>query len=186
MRHCMRLFASAATSAVLIVSVAAAGDTGAEIGRLLVVTLNNTGDAPHEAMATGILDILAGRTPASPRRALGEALLAVIESDGIDAAVRRYHELQTKEKALYDFAEPQLNTLGYALLGSGNVDAALSIFQLNVEAYPESGNVYDSLAETQVEAGRKEDAIRSYARSLQLDPSNRNAVEQLAKLMATP
>jgi CubicO group peptidase (beta-lactamase class C family) len=154
--------------------------------RTLIVTLNNTGDAPHEAIAMGILDILHGRTPAQPRRALGEELLAVIESGGTEAAVRRYHELKTKEKDLYNFAEPQLNTLGYALLGSGKVDAAIAIFQLNVEAYPESGNVHDSLAEAQMEAGRKDDAIRSYARSLQLDPANRNAVDQLAKLMALP
>ena len=154
--------------------------------RILVVTLNNTGDAPHEAIAMGILDVLHGRTPPAPKRPLGEELLAVIEKDGAEAGVRRYLELKATQKDVYDFGEPVLNTLGYTLLASGKADAAIAVFRLNAEEYPESGNVYDSLGEAQMAAGSRDDAIRSYARSLELDPSNRNAVEQLAKLMALP
>jgi tetratricopeptide (TPR) repeat protein len=154
--------------------------------RILIVTLNNTSDAPHQAIATGILDILAGRTPAQPRRGLRDELQAAIDAGGADAAVSRYREIKAKEKNLFDLREPQLNALGYDLLAQGEVDAALAIFRLNVEEYPESGNVYDSLAEAQMAAGTKDDAVRNYARSLQLDPTNRNAVEQLAKLMAKP
>jgi CubicO group peptidase (beta-lactamase class C family) len=154
--------------------------------RTLVVTLNNTGDAPHQAIAMGILDILHGRTPPAPRRPLREELLAVIEARGVDAAVARYRELKTTRKEVYEFSEPVLNVLGYQLLGRGDSAAAIAVFRLNAEEYPESGNVYDSLGEAQMTAGSRDDAVRSYARSLQLDPSNRNAVEQLAKLMATP
>ena len=154
--------------------------------RILVVTLNNTGDAPHEAIAMGILDILHGRTPPAPKRPLGEELLTLIEKDGAEAGVRRYRELKTTQKDVFEFGEPVLNTLGYTLLASGRTDAAIAVFRLNAEEYPESGNVYDSLAEAQMAAGSRDDAIRSYARSLELDPSNRNAVEQLAKLMAMP
>jgi CubicO group peptidase (beta-lactamase class C family) len=154
--------------------------------RTLIVTLNNTGDAPHQAIAMGILDILHGRTPPPPRRPLGEELLAVIESQGAEAAVARYRELKAAHKDAYDFSEPALNSLGYALLGRANVEAAIAIFRLNVDEYPDSGNVHDSLGEAQMAAGMKIDAIRSYARSLELDPSNRNAVEQLGKLAAMP
>jgi CubicO group peptidase (beta-lactamase class C family) len=154
--------------------------------RTLIVTLNNTGDAPHEAIAMGILDILHGRTPPVPKRPLGEELLAVIDKDGAEAGVRRYRDLKATQKDVYEFGEPVLNTLGYTLLASGRTDAAIAVFRLNAEEYPESGNVYDSLGEAQMAAGSRDDAIRSYARSLELDPSNRNAVEQLTKLMAAP
>jgi CubicO group peptidase (beta-lactamase class C family) len=152
--------------------------------RILIVTLNNTGDAPHEAIAMGILDIVHGRTPPAPKRPLGEELLAVIEKDGAEAGVRRYRELKATQKDVYDFGEPVLNTVGYTLLARGRTDAAIAVFRLNADEFPQSGNVYDSLGEAQMAAGAKEDAIRSYARSLQLDPSNRNAVDQLAKLIA--
>ena len=154
--------------------------------RTLIVTLNNTGEAPHQAIAMGILDILHGRTPPAPKRQLGDELLAVVEAKGADAAVARYRELKATQKEVYEFAEPVLNVLGYQLLGQGNVAAATAFFRLNAEEYPDSSNVYDSLAEALMAAGSKTDAIRNYARSLELDPANRNAVEQLAKLMATP
>lgn len=154
--------------------------------RTLIVTLNNTGEAPHQAIAMGILDVLDGRTPPAPKRQLTEELQAALDSGGVEAAVARYRELKAKQRESYEFAEPVLNVFGYSLLGRGNIAAAIAIFSLNVEEYPDSSNVYDSLAEAQMAAGAKSDSIRSYARSLELDPGNTNAIAQLAKLAAMP
>ncbi len=49
--------------------------------------------------------------------------------------------------------------------------------------FPESGNAYDSLAEAYMKAGEKDLAIKNYAKSLERDPGNRNAVDQLAALL---
>jgi cytochrome c-type biogenesis protein CcmH/NrfG len=68
------------------------------------------------------------------------------------------------------------------LLGKKNFKDAIRVFQLNVEAYPQSGNAYDSLAEAYMDNGDKGLAIANYQKSLQLDPSNSNAVEMLKKL----
>ena len=48
--------------------------------------------------------------------------------------------------------------------------------------FPEASNPYDSLGEAYMVAGKTEDAIVYYARSLQLDPGNANAVRQLMRL----
>ena len=56
------------------------------------------------------------------------------------------------------------------------------IFELNVEAYPEAFNPWDSLGEAQMAAGQREKAIASYRRSLELNPDNTNAVSVLAGL----
>jgi len=45
------------------------------------------------------------------------------------------------------FPEQVLNGLGYDLLDYGKVALAISMFQRNVEAYPQSVNVYDSLGD---------------------------------------
>jgi CubicO group peptidase (beta-lactamase class C family) len=152
--------------------------------RHLVVLLNNTGGTRLEAMSNGVLDVLYGRTPPRPREPLTELLRTTIDEQGIDAAVARYHELKKTEFDSYDFEESQLNELGYQLLAANKVDAAIAIFQLNVEAFPQSFNVYDSLAEGYMTAGKRELAIKNYAKSLELNAGNRNAVEQLVKLMA--
>ena len=40
-----------------------------------------------------------------------------------------------------------MNNLGYNLLGQKKIKEAIKVFQLNVEAYPELSNGYDSLGE---------------------------------------
>jgi CubicO group peptidase (beta-lactamase class C family) len=150
--------------------------------RHLVVLLDNAGDAQLAELSAGILDILYGRTPPPPRRPIGDVLSETIAARGIEAARAQYRDLKRRDKDAYDFSEPQLNVLGYQLLAAKNTQAAIAIFTLNVEAYPESWNVYDSLAEAYVNAGQKEPGIANYKKSLELNPSNANAVQQLAKL----
>jgi D-alanyl-D-alanine-carboxypeptidase/D-alanyl-D-alanine-endopeptidase len=68
------------------------------------------------------------------------------------------------------------------LNGGGKKKEALEIFKLNVLLYPDSANVYDSLAEAYEANGNRDLAIRNYKRSLELDPKNTNAVHHLKKL----
>ena len=104
--------------------------------------------------------------------------------DGIEAAVARYRQLKEDEPDGWRFAENELNMLGYQLVARDNLDDAIVIFELNVEAYPEGFNTYDSLAESYMLAGRTEDAITNYEHSLELNPENINAVAMLAQLRA--
>ena len=75
-----------------------------------------------------------------------------------------------------------MNQAGYFLLGEGLATEAIQIFRLNVEAYPESGNVYDSLAEAYMEAGEKDLAIDNYEKALEIEPDNANVVKMLDML----
>jgi tetratricopeptide (TPR) repeat protein len=118
------------------------------------------------------------------RKSIGETLAKTIAAAGIDAAVKQYHELRTTQANAYDFSEDELNILGYRLLGTKKPKEAIAVFQLNVEAYPQSGNVYDSLGEAYMDNGDKEPAIANYRKSLQLNPANKNAEEMLKKLTA--
>jgi tetratricopeptide (TPR) repeat protein len=109
-------------------------------------------------------------------------LVLVAKVKNAQAALQRYTELKKTPAADYTIAEQTLNTVGYVLLYSGQEQEAISVFQRNVEDYPESGNVYDSLGEAYMKTGQKELAIQNYEKSLQLDPKNKNAVEMLKKL----
>ena len=104
-------------------------------------------------------------------------LFAKIKSTSI--ALQRYDELKQKPGAV---DEHTLNTLGYRLLYGGNEADAVTVFQKNVQEYPQSGNVYDSLGEAYAKVGQKDLAIQNYEKSLQIDPKNQNAVERLKKL----
>ena len=53
---------------------------------------------------------------------------------------------------------------------------------MNVELFPASTNVYDSLAEAFMLSGDRDQAIANYRRSLELNPNNQNAKDMLQKL----
>ena len=75
-----------------------------------------------------------------------------------------------------------MNYVGYSLLEQKNIAAAIAVFKANVELYPQSSNVYDSLGEAYMANGEKELAVANYKKSLELNPQNGNAVEMLKKL----
>jgi predicted Zn-dependent protease len=118
------------------------------------------------------------------RKSIAETLSATIASSGIEQAVSQYHEFKATAPAAYNFDEDELNTLGYQLIKVKKLKDAARIFQLNIEAYPRSGNTYDSLAEAYMDDGDKTQAIANYQKSLQLNPKNGNAVKMLQRLNA--
>jgi glyoxylase-like metal-dependent hydrolase (beta-lactamase superfamily II) len=108
-----------------------------------------------------------------------------VDEGGAQAAVARYRELAAANDPDLFFDENEINLLGYRLLGQDRVDDAIAIFQLNVERYPESWNVYDSLGEAYAVKGSTEQAIALYRRSLELNPENTNATQALERLTAS-
>jgi Tfp pilus assembly protein PilF len=81
-----------------------------------------------------------------------------------------------------DIVESMINAMGYELLENGEIDAAIKVFDLNVETFPLSANTWDSLAEAAMTKGDHETATRYYrvSVSLKLDPKSKNAVQQIS------
>ena len=78
--------------------------------------------------------------------------------------------------------ESKINNAGYQLLGSGQVQEAVFVFQMITEFFPESANAWDSLAEGYLKAGDKEKATEYYNKAITMDPdgaTGRNAREML-------
>lgn len=107
---------------------------------------------------------------------------------GIKTALDHYAELKKKFYGgnAYDFGENSLNGFGYDLLEKKDTASAIQIFKLNADSFPESGNVWDSLAEAYMKSGDPKKAQESYEKSLILDPTNENAKEMLKKLKEPP
>ena len=153
----------------------------ATAGVLFVLTLAMGAGIALVAMGSWVPNVKAGL---DPRKPIAQTLTTTIASDGIDAAVKQYHELKAAAPTTYNFDESELNSLGYKFIRKNKFKEAIRIFQLNVEAYPKSANTYDSLAEGYMDAGENALAIANYQKSLQLNPKNRNAVVMLKKLNA--
>jgi len=113
---------------------------------------------------------------------MNPGFLEVLGEVNVEAAVDYYYEFNKDHPATPLFTELQMNNLGYEYLYSGQVEEAIALFRLNVEAYPESSNVYDSLGEAYMENSQYDLAIINYRKSLELDSDNSNAMEKLKKL----
>jgi len=84
----------------------------------------------------------------------------------------------------FDF-EGQFNQAGYNILGSGQTNEAIFVFQMVADLFPESANAWDSLAEGYLKAGDKAKAIEYYNKAIKIDPdgpTGKNAKEMIKKI----
>lgn len=123
------------------------------------------------------------RTDDADYKQLSRQQRALIKQDG-EWKVRTQISLQTFS---FDMSRPQIvegvtNGMGYNLMAADHTDKAIEIFKLNTMWYPESWNVYDSLAEAYMKAGETESAIEYYTKSVEMNPDNEAGKAALAKL----
>lgn len=79
-------------------------------------------------------------------------------------------------------SEQDLNALGYSFLGNQELDKALEVFKLTTILFPDSFNAYDSYGEALMKSNRKEEAIKMYEKSIELNPENENGRKMLMQL----
>jgi hypothetical protein len=121
-------------------------------------------------------------------RAAGSSLAerveaAVLEGDSA-AAVRLVEEASRDVANRFRAPEADVNALGYRLLRAGSVAEAIEVFRLNARVFPMSANVWDSLGEAVLAAGRRDEAIAAYRRALEIDPEFASAAQALERLGA--
>lgn len=120
----------------------------------------------------------------APGPTLAEKVRAAEVEKNPDAARGAIQAYRADPINRYANFERDLNRLGYQLIAEKQLDAAIQVFQLNVEAYPDSYNAYDSLGEAYANHGDRDLAIKYYEKSLELNPDSQNGKEALRRLRA--
>ena len=108
----------------------------------------------------------------------------LLRSGRVPEAIEGYKKIKKEKPLNAAVQEPRLNDLGYSLLRENRVAEAIAVFKVNVELYPQSSNVYDSLGEAYLASGDKALAAINYKKALELDPKNQSAADALKKLSA--
>ena len=130
---------------------------------------------PRAKLESNVKDDTARGTSAA--RVIG---LSAYDS-GPDAAAKTYKKVAARGGEYY-FDEKEFNQVGYVLLGADKPEEAAALFQLNVDMYPDSWNVYDSLGEAYLAMGNVSKATSLYEKSLDLNPENENGKKMLAMI----
>jgi predicted alpha/beta superfamily hydrolase len=93
---------------------------------------------------------------------------------GMQAVEEHYNKLSQRFGYAIPVPENLINIIGYQLLGAEKFEEAIAAFKSNVERYPASANVYDSLAEAYERSGRLELARPNYEKAYALGTQNRD------------
>jgi len=149
-----------------------------------IIELSNMRRCDVYGVREAIVNILENKVYRLPKISGAVWLNKKIAVDGIEAAVSAYREFRGTDTANYDYSEGQLNSYAYILLRGGRVDESIKVFKLNTELFPNSFNVFDSIADAYEKAGNKDMALKSRMKALELDPTNEYEKEQVKALQA--
>ncbi len=96
------------------------------------------------------------------------SFVALADEGGLPAFDAHYAALS--ERYGYDITTPEatVNQLGYYYIGQERTDEAIAVLKRNVEVYPGSANVYDSLGDAYDGAGQFELARENYEKAVEL------------------
>ena len=133
-----------------------------------------------------------GRAPAPKQSAQVPKEVEIFEEidlpGGAAKVAQKLEQARQHDPKATLFPEDLVNILGYEHLQAGDKEGAIEILKLNVAAYPNSPNVYDSLSDAYLADGQKELARQNAKRALELLPSDttdpearRNAIRDSAE-----
>jgi polyisoprenoid-binding protein YceI len=105
-------------------------------------------------------------------------LLPLFEK-GDAAALQRLGAIQSATGDEYNRGEWQYHVLGRKLFQHGKIEAALQVFTKYAEAFPQSSQALDDLADTYEASGDVTRAAALYEKSVKFDPFDANAFENL-------
>jgi tetratricopeptide (TPR) repeat protein len=113
-------------------------------------------------------------------------MLDIIDQPGgPEKAAKMLADARQRDPKATLFREDLVNFQGYEHLQAGDIKGALAIMKLNATAFPDSPNVYDSLADAYVADGQKDLARQNAQKALDLlptdtadPPARRDAIKQ--------
>jgi dienelactone hydrolase len=124
----------------------------------------------------------------APPSAESRFLALADESDGLHKAEQMFADARRDNPTAVLFPEAVLNRFGNERLETGDTKAAIALFQMNVTAYPNSPNVYDSLGDAYLADGQKDLARANAKKALALlasdtvdSPRRRDDIRQSAE-----
>ena len=98
-----------------------------------------------------------------------------LEDKEFEEALDGFLEIKKKDSTSAFIDEYRFNRLGYDFLREKDYVNAIEVFKMNVILFPESDNVYDSLADAYLRSGDSLQAFNNYSKAYDLNSGNERA-----------
>lgn len=155
-----------------------------------VILFDNAHFNAHEN-ATKLMMLLNGKKVDTPKKSIGRTYGNILMNKGA-AEARETLETLKMDTLNYYLSENEMNALGYDFMGATNpyhlpeqhfYKQAVETFKTNTDLFLNSWNAYDSYAEALLANGQKQEAIKMYQTSIELNPDNNNGKKVLEGLL---
>ncbi|WP_299888686.1 tetratricopeptide repeat protein [uncultured Lacinutrix sp.] len=100
---------------------------------------------------------------------------AYLKNKEYDKALVGYLNIQKEDSTSIYIRERDFNRFGYKLIREKKYEDAIKVLKINVALYPESDNVYDSLADAYTRNGDSLEAYNNYKKALEFNSGNKRA-----------
>lgn len=147
-----------------------------------VILLSNTGNCPVFSIVNAVFQLLNNKPYVMPTQNLSRVYGSLLESGNKEKANQLIQDY-LKDKSTYEATERDFNRLGYQFLRSQKNDNSLETFHAATLIFPASSNIFDSYGEALLQCGKKEEAIKMYQKSVELNPNNENGKKVLSSLL---
>ena len=98
-----------------------------------------------------------------------------LKDGDVKNALAGYLAIKEKDSTSVFISEREFNEEGYTHIRKKEYQKAINVFTVNVGLYPNSDNVYDSLADAYARSGDSLQALNNYKKALELNTGNRRA-----------
>lgn len=149
-----------------------------------IIILTNNSSRYLRSVVEPLKNILHNQAYEFPKLAISETIGEVVMNKGANAAIEQYKKLKSNKPDEYDFAENQLNRLGYQLMQLDRVHEAIEIFRLNKEEFPQSANTYDSFGDALLASGDTTQSIINFKKALAMDSTFSATKEKIKDIEA--
>ncbi|KPH14007.1 serine hydrolase [Chryseobacterium sp. ERMR1:04] len=146
-----------------------------------LVLLSSIGNSPVFPISNAVLQITDNKPYTIPAQSLSRIYGSLLESGNKEKADQLIQEY-LKDPSGYEANERDFNRLGYQFLRLQKNDISLQTFYSATLIFPKSANIYDSYGEALLQSGKKEEAMKMYQKSLELNPESTNAKEMINKI----
>jgi tetratricopeptide (TPR) repeat protein len=132
-----------------------------------------------EMLQAGLVALAQRNTALEARRV---RIAGVLDAGALAEALADYRK-EAADPRLARWIEGRINDRGYELMRAQRFAEAAAVFRMNVEAFPQAANAWDSLGEACVELGALDEALAHYERALALDPDNENGRRMIDRIL---
>lgn len=150
----------------------------------LVVLLNNSGETILFDIASNVLRVLNGLTPADPSPTLHDVFVSRLVDESLEAAAAYYRQQRETSRGDALFFPWTMRITASHLIASGRYADAIGLLELNLETNPSDVRSLDLLATAQMRSGQPAAAEESLRAALAMEPDSPWLADRLARVRA--